>query len=52
MAKKEIPEPLVQLLANVKYDAYKQFREIAAGKDKSMSQAVREAIDLWIKENK
>lgn len=52
MAKKEFAEPLVQLLANVRYDAYKDIQKKASEKVISMSQAVREAIDLWLEKNK
>lgn len=49
MPKKEFAEPLVQLIANVRYEAYKELREKASEKGISLSQAVREAVDLWLK---
>lgn len=52
MTKKEFSEPMVQLIASVRYEPYKQLQEKASKKGVSMSQAVREAVDLWLKENK
>jgi len=41
---------MVQLIAGVRYDSYKELQKRASEKDVSLAQAVREAIDLWLKQ--